>query len=377
MLSLALVGMGWHSWLFREEMSALLGDVSTLHPRIVTCDAGDEDISKLSGSALLDEVLLLGGHSRFPDSSELQDLLCKKIGDWGIQNIGEGDFAVRTRKIGELPNSISSRRFEEVVGRVVSSSGREVNLESPSNEITIIIAGSNKGDSLPEPFGFRDIMVVWGLSVRDWSKEDFSGRSPTERPYFKPVSLEPRQARLLISLSNIPGREIGTVVDPFCGTGGIAIEAALQDIEVLASDLDSRMVEGTRENLRWLEKDGIVKKWDASELSKLWGERQDCSFVFDPPYGWSSWKSDDSLEIFLSVLREAKKIDGRGVVSTMLPSGPDSLTSESADDSIVMGRKWSELLGKIGDIGWNVHLFCPVRVHKSLVRVIVVCHPAD
>ena len=191
MLSLALVGMGWHSWLFREEMSALLGDVSTLHPRIVTCDAGDEDISKLSGSALLDEVLLLGGHSRFPDSSELQDLLCKKIGDWGIQNIGEGDFAVRTRKIGELPNSISSRRFEEVVGRVVSSSGREVNLESPSNEITIIIAGSNKGDSHPEPFVFRDIMVVWGLSVRDWSKEDFSGRSPTERPYFKPVSLEP------------------------------------------------------------------------------------------------------------------------------------------------------------------------------------------
>ena len=377
MLSLALVGMGWHSWLFREEMGALMGDVSILHPRIVTCDAGDEDISKLSGSALLDEVLLLGGYSRFPDSSELQDLLCKKIGDWGIQNIGEGDFAVRTRKIGELPNSISSRRFEEVVGRVVSSSGREVNLESPSNEITIIIAGSNEGDSHPEPFGFRDIMIVWGLSVRDWSKEDFSGRSPTERPYFKPVSLEPRQARLLISLSNIPGREIGTVVDPFCGTGGIAIEAALQDIEVLASDLDSRMVEGTRENLRWLEKDGLVKKWDASELSKLWGERQDCSFVFDPPYGRSSWKSDDSLEIFLSVLREAKKIDGRGVVSTMLPSGPDSLTSESGDDSIVMGRKWSELLGKIGDTGWNVHLFCPVRVHKSLVRVIVVCHPAD
>jgi tRNA (guanine10-N2)-dimethyltransferase len=377
MLSLALVGIGWHSWLFREEMRALLGDVNTLHHRIVTCDTGDEDISRLSKSALLDEVLLLGGHSRFPDSLELQDLLCQEIGDWGIQNIGEGDFAVRTRKIGELPNSISSRRFEEAVGRVVSSSGREVNLETPSNEITIIIAGSNEGDSHPEPFVFRDIMVVWGLSIRDWSKEDFSGRSPTERPYFKPVSLEPRQARLLISLSNIQGREIGTVVDPFCGTGGIAIEAALQDIEVLASDLDSRMVKGTRENLRWLEKDGIVKKWDASELSKLWGKRQDCSFVFDPPYGRSSWKSDDSLEIFLSVLREAKKIDGRGVVSTMLPSGPDSLTLENADDSIVMGRKWSDLLGKIEDAGWNVHLFCPVRVHKSLVRVIVVCHPAD
>ena len=47
-------------------------------------------------------------------------------------------------------------------------------------------------------------MVVWGLRVKDWSKESFSGRSPTKRPYFKPISLEPRQARLLISLSESP-----------------------------------------------------------------------------------------------------------------------------------------------------------------------------
>jgi len=376
-LGLALVGMGWHSWLFREEMKALLGDVNILHPRIVSCNTEQGDISKLSGAALLDEVLFLGGHSIFPDSLELQEVLCKEIGDWAVQNMIEGDFAVRTRKIGELPDSISSRSFEESVGRIVSSSGMKVNLEDPSNEIVIIIAGSNFGDSHPEPFGFRDIKVVWGMSVGGWSKEDFSGRSPTERPYFKPVSLEPRQARLLISLSGIPDREIRTVIDPFCGTGGIAIEAALQDIEVLASDLDSRMVNGTRENLEWLNKNCTVKKWDASNLSKLWGKRRGCSFVFDPPYGRSSWRSDDSLEIFLSVLREAKKIDVGGVVSTMLPAGPEALTTESTGDSIVMGRKWSELSRIIGDIGWRIHLFCPVRVHRSLVRVIVVCHPAD
>ena len=41
------------------------------------------------------------------------------------------------------------------------------------------------------------------------------------------------------------------IVDPFCGTGGIAIEASLLGLEVLASDLDSRMVEGTKSNLDW------------------------------------------------------------------------------------------------------------------------------
>ena len=85
----------------------------------------------------------------------------------------------------------------------------------------------------------------------------------------------------------------------------------------------------------------------------------------------------DSLDIFLSVLEEAKKIDSDGVVSTMLPAGPEALDSGNNDDIIVMGVKWSELLALIGEIGWNVHLFCPVRVHRSLVRVIVVCHPAD
>ena len=376
-MTVAMVGMGWHSWLFREEMKALLGDINILHPRIVSYDIMQEEISKLSGAALLDEVLILGGHSIFPESSESQNSLCETIAEWAIKNFEKGDFAVRTRKIGELPDTISGRSFENKVGKAVSSSGISVNLESPSNEIVIIIAGSNDGDTHPEPFQLQETMVVWGLRAKDWSKESFSGRSPTERPYFKPISLEPRQARLLISLSRVPDREIKAVVDPFCGTGGIAIEASLQNIRALASDLDSRMVEGTKENLKWLGKECLVKKWDASDLSTLWGEIEGCSFVFDPPYGRSSWRSVDSLDIFLNVLKEAKKIDANGVVSTMLPADPEALKFGNSEDITVMGKKWSELLSRIQEIGWNVHLFCPVRVHRSLVRAVVVCHPAD
>ena len=112
-MTVAMVGMGWHSWLFREEMKALLGDISIIHPRIVTYDIKKEEISKLTGAALLDEVLILGGHSIFPQSSESQISLCEAIGEWAIQNFEEGDFAVRTRKIGELPDTISSRSFED------------------------------------------------------------------------------------------------------------------------------------------------------------------------------------------------------------------------------------------------------------------------
>ncbi|MHB8606006.1 MAG: TRM11 family SAM-dependent methyltransferase, partial [Thermoplasmatota archaeon] len=39
------------------------------------------------------------------------------------------------------------------------------------------------------------------------------------------------------------------VLDPFCGTGGLALECALVGARVLASDLDARMVAGTAQTL--------------------------------------------------------------------------------------------------------------------------------
>ena len=65
------------------------------------------------------------------------------------------------------------------------------------------------------------------------------------------------------------------------------------------------------------------------------------------------------------------------MTGTLLPAGPEALKPGNDDDITVMGKKWSELSSRIQEIGWNVHLFCPIRVHRSLVRAIVVCHPAD
>ena len=109
-MTVAMVGMGWHSWLFREEMKALLGDISILSTYRYTTLGKRKSRNYLELSS--DEVLILGGHSIFPESSESQNSLCKAIGEWAIQNFEEGDFAVRTRKIGELPDTISSRSFK-------------------------------------------------------------------------------------------------------------------------------------------------------------------------------------------------------------------------------------------------------------------------
>ena len=90
------------------------------------------------------------------------------------------------------------------------------------------------------------------LKQENWQRSGWGGRSPTDRPFFQPVSLEPRLARLMISLGHRSDSEPTTVIDPFCGTGGIAIEAMLAGLNVLASDLDPKMVKGTEENLQWV-----------------------------------------------------------------------------------------------------------------------------
>ena len=51
------------------------------------------------------------------------------------------------------------------------------------------------------------------------------------RPEFYPISLNPRMARAMINVAGIKNNEI--MLDPFCGTGGILIEGADMDLNII------------------------------------------------------------------------------------------------------------------------------------------------
>jgi hypothetical protein len=61
----------------------------------------------------------------------------------------------------------------------------------------------------------------------------------------------------------------------------------------------------------------------------------------------------------------------------MLPTGPEALDSFPEQDVEVLGMPWSELEGQIRGCGWEPVLSVPIKVHRSLARMVVVCHPAD
>ena len=246
MQGLTLVGSGWHPLLFRAEIQALTGPIEVISPRVLYIPLIDSTLERLSRAALLDEVISDSGRYWVNPKASQEDL-CLNIAEWAHKHLPEGSFAVRTRRLGVGIPGFSRSTIDKKVGSLVASESRPVDLETPKNVISVVISGPEDGPIHRDDIGQNSPIVVWGLSHPDWQRESYSGRAPTERPFFQPVSLDPRQARLLISLAHRRTSETETVIDPFCGTGGIAIEAALQGFETLASDLDPRMGEGTLE----------------------------------------------------------------------------------------------------------------------------------
>jgi len=79
------------------------------------------------------------------------------------------------------------------------------------------------------------------------NKEPFTKRRPHLRPVLHPSSLQPKLARAMVNLTGI---KTGAVCDPFCGTGGILIEAGLMGLKPVGYDIEEKMIIGSKLNLK-------------------------------------------------------------------------------------------------------------------------------
>lgn len=113
-------------------------------------------------------------------------------------------------------------------------------------------------------------------------KERDLGRPRTD--YLKTISL--RLAKILINLSCVKAEN--TLVDPFCGSGGILQESVLKGINVIGVDNDSNAINESRLNMEWLAARykfsgrWMVVKGDSSLLSKVIVNR--CDGIATEPY---------------------------------------------------------------------------------------------
>ena len=173
-----------------------------------------------------------------------------------------------------------------------------------------------------------------------------------KRPFFRPVSLEPRLARAAVNIA--AGTNEGYVVDPMCGTGGILIESALTGRPTLGIDFDPVMVEGSQQNIDWAKVDAEVKRGDATRFEL---PKDVAAVVVDPPYGRNSPSDEKLIEDMLANIRSQNN-ECKLVVILPVESGGDDLDEEITTDIELPGYEIKSAFG--------------IPVHKSLGRVMII-----
>lgn len=177
----------------------------------------------------------------------------------------EGTLCVRARKVEGLHQELNTLDLTRRVGGDLSSK-HNIDLTSADVNLRILIS--------EQAHLFLDQYVI--------DRKQFDRRKVAERPFFSPISLHPRYARALINLTEVRKGDI--VLDPFCGTGGLVLEAAMMGMKALGSDIDPEMVNGCLRNLEHFGvDDAVVKVCDIGDIHDVFGEVD--AVATDPPYG--------------------------------------------------------------------------------------------
>jgi tRNA (guanine10-N2)-dimethyltransferase len=196
-------------------------------------------------------------------------------------------FAGRTKKVHvgcQEKNTCSQREFERMIGTMIEG---PVSLGNPETEYRAILSEDR---------------CYFGKVLFCINRGDYDVRNPGKRDFFHPGVMMPRMARTLVNLTCSHAGEI--VLDPFCGTGGILIEAELLGMNALGCDFDPVMVNGSHQNVT--QSDLMLA--DATHLP--FGTRTLDAVVTDFPYGQSVCikKTDTLANLYRDALDEIYRV---------------------------------------------------------------------
>lgn len=190
---------------------------------------------------------------------------------------GQGSAAVRSIRFGAA-TGLRRTHIERTLGAALVDAGHSIDLQDPDFEVLAWVG--DDGLFVGELLGER--------------ADQFGDRAMDQRAHFSPIGLHPRRAASLVHLARVPRG--GRILDPFCGTGGILIEAALLGYEAWGSDLDPWMVQGSNQALADAAPEplpGNVFHADIGDVPDL-VEGID-GIVTDMPYGGASTTHDEAL----------------------------------------------------------------------------------
>jgi tRNA G10 N-methylase Trm11 len=195
------------------------------------------------------------------------------------------------------PDSRKNNRYFQHFASSLKNNLREAGMNSKfmdvpkdRSSLTHVEVVNKKLEEVVVCLGAKKIHVAKTISVHNpfaFQKRDM--KRPRQRPMF---AIPPRLARIMINLSRKSDSK--SLLDPFCGIGGILQEAALMGLDFYGADIDAKCVMDSIANLTWLSQDfslrlsGLEKKIlkaDATRLSRVFEKGSMDLIVTEPDLG--------------------------------------------------------------------------------------------
>lgn len=356
---------GWHVPLAQAELSALIPQArfGKLSPRLLNTSENLAGVmTPTLGCSSGIQCFLHDAHTVEYHPENIEDFL-QNISR-SLENFAQrGSLAVRTLRIAGKIAGLSTKSLAGHIGGLAVNLGYSINLNNPDYEVGLIADGGGN-------------IVACGWLVGDF--DDSIGtatRRATERPFFRPVSLDPRLARLCVNLACGPIDD-QAVLDPMTGTGGFAMEAVVMGRNCLAVDMDELMVSGTTQNIAWAVENNIVNadyqviRGDACQLYQLIPEKwrnRISGVVLDPPYGRNSHGSQNHYDLIESTIMSCRMVvNGTARLVLIVPLKPTL-----SDEITLLHGNWADFSSMLNQAGVEIVNQWQEHVHGSLSRLIL------
>jgi tRNA (guanine10-N2)-dimethyltransferase len=304
-------------------------------PSLLTVEGPVEGLDAVSFRSLMTHAC---GIQIFEVNGDIAKILGEARSTDFSRFVGSGEsFAVRVKRIaGELEHIKSDSLEREIGGTILNQlKNVKVNLEKPDNVFLGVL---------------HDGKFLLGLATHMRPRGIAFSRRPRRRPFFHPATMPPKLARCMVNLARSKRGEI--FLDPFCGAGGLLIEAGIIGCKIAGSDIKPEMARGSLKNLRFY---GVRALGVAvADARKPPFTRVD-SIATDPPYGRAA---------------STFKATTADILEDFLPAAYDML---SAGKYLCVASPKSERAGELGEkFGFRFIESHHVYVHRSLTREIIV-----
>lgn len=236
--------------------------------KLLSLEAPLEALQKVNHRSSMCEAC---GIELFECGGDLKEIL-SKINETDFSKVmaGNQSFAVRIKRAAGTSRDLRRDVLERKIGEAILRATRNtaVNLRKPDRVFLGILS---------------DGRLVFGIMTHARQRGSIAARRPRRRPFFHPATMPPKLARCMVNLARPkPGQ---LLLDPFCGIGGILIEAGLVGCRVVGCDIKLEMAKGCLRNLEFF---GI------SPVGVAMADARNPPFspvnciVTDPPYGKSA-----------------------------------------------------------------------------------------